>query len=569
MDDKQYSVEGEGRDEVGRRYLRIAIEGSSLEPLIFATDTILADPGILFAALTNAGVNLFSRESRTALLAELQCFSADKPSFRVITKLGHSRKQFVLPSQTVGTSRLPTVVVLNHLDPAMTTKYRSRGTLEEWQTHIATPAYRNSRPMFAISLACTGLVLRYVQGPRTGGFQISGPPETGKTTAATVAGSVWGCHVGAERQEKGFAESWHTTAGKAELTALVHNDTVLILDETQRAGRNARQRAEVIADAAFSLAEGNERERLTNTSSARAWRFYYLSTSNLTFSELARAGKLEIDDAHLGRLFDIPCPDGPHGIYDTLHEFQNGEQLTDALRQGCRRYFGTAGPEFARLLVEHRDKDRADLKSLLADYRASYRRALREALSSEGLQSLSRTASRFATVYAAGRLAIRYKILPWSRKRLLRAILECQLAGLRQLAREPRIEEPSEAALRTKLVGYLRDNRSSFLDLGVRRPKLGRDDLDDAAGYVGCGEEAGWLYLSHKKVMAIVGTSPNAMSLKEHLLKQGLMAKPKKGFVVQRRIFKGGKGSQPYAWVCAFNPAMISDWRPRLPTSAV
>jgi hypothetical protein len=78
------------------------------------------------------------------------------------------------------------------------------------------------------------------------------------------------------------------------------------------------------------------------------------------------------------------------------------------------------------------------------------------------------------------------------------------LAGLRQLAREPRTR-PSEAALRAKLIGYLRDNRKSFVDLGSRRPKNGVDDLEAAAGYVGSDREAGWLYLTDKKVKAVIG----------------------------------------------------------------
>ena len=375
MDAKKYTIVGEGRDEGGRRYFKLSVEGWP-EPIITAADTFGTDPSKLIAALTNAGVNLFSRESKNALLMELQSFSVSKPNFRVITKLGHSRKQFVLPTQTFGRSRRPTVTVLDDLDPAMTSKYRSRGTGEEWQSQIAALSVGNIRLMFPISLSLTGPILRYVKGPRTGGFQISGSAETGKTTAAIVGGSVWGCHVGTERQEKGFSESWHTTGGKLELTALAHNDTTLVLDETQRAGRNARQRAEVLLDIAFSLAEGNERERLTNTSSARAWRFYYLSTSNLTFSELARAGGIEIDDAHLGRLFDIPCLSSPHGIYDTLHDFRSGEEFSDALKQRCRRYFGTAGPGFVKRLLEHRDKDQANLKKVLSKYRKRLRISL-------------------------------------------------------------------------------------------------------------------------------------------------------------------------------------------------
>jgi putative DNA primase/helicase len=557
VDDKLYSIKGEGRDEAGRRYFKITIVGSDVS-LTVAADTIVDDASKLFAALTNAGVNFFSRESKNALLTELQSFSANKPSFRVVTKLGHSRNQFVLPNETIGTSKLPTVTVLDQLDAAMIEKYRSRGTLEEWQTYIATPAYKNSRPMLGIAIAFTGPILRYVNGPRTGGFQICGPAETGKTTAATVAGSVWGCHLGAERQEKGFSESWHSTSGKIELTALAHNGTVLNLDEAQRAGRNKQERARVIFDTVFSLAEGIERERMTNTGSARAWLFYYLSTSNLTFSEIARAGNIELDDACLGRLFDIPCPTGDHGIYDTLHGFTSGEALTDALKQRCRRYFGTPGPEFVRCLLRHRDEDRDGLKKVLAKYRKRYRRALNKAIQAEGLRSLTRTASRFATVYAAGRLAVRYGILPWSRRRLLQAILDCQLAGLRLLAQEPSAGEPSEAAIRGKLVRYFVDHKDDFLDLANERPKLGKADLEAVAGYIGCDEEAGWFYLTHNQLKTIIGNGRNSVSLKNHLMGEGLMAKPSEGFVVQRKIFSGGKGNKNYAWVAAFNPSLIS-----------
>jgi uncharacterized protein (DUF927 family) len=46
----------------------------------------------------------------------------------------------------------------------MVTKYRARGTLEEWQAQIAGPSYRNSRCMFSVALAFTGPILRYVKG---------------------------------------------------------------------------------------------------------------------------------------------------------------------------------------------------------------------------------------------------------------------------------------------------------------------------------------------------------------------------------------------------------------------
>ena len=175
-----------------------------------------------------------------------------------------------------------------------------------------------------------------------------------------------------------------------------------------------------------------------------------------------------------------------------------------------------------------------------------------------GMRPLKRVSSRFATVYAAGRLAIRYKILPYRPQDLLQAILACQLDGLRQLSSNPTVGEPNESALRTKLTSYLRDNRSSFMDLGLSRPRKGIDDLDAVPGYVGCNKEKGWLYLTDKKLKVVIGTSSNAVALKQSLIQEALMENQKQGFVVQRRIFTGGTGTQNYAWVCAFKPMILS-----------
>ena len=553
--DVEYYIDGEGRDELDRRYFRIAIAGSAITVPV---DTAISEPANLYKALTNAGINCISAESKKAVIDFLQSFCSDEDSFRVATKIGHFHRQFIFPNRVVGRPMPQTVPVLDDLDPAMLAKYRTRGTLNDWQEQIAAKADGNSRLMFATALAFTGPILQFVKGPRTGGFQISGPAETGKTTAATVAGSVWGCHVGSERQEKGFAESWHTTAGRVEKTAMAHNNTLLILDETQRAGRDAGHRARVISDVAFSLAEGMERERLTNSRPARAWRTYFLSTSNLTFIEIAEAGTIEIDDAYLGRMFDIPCPLGSsHGIYETVHNFANGEQLSDALKRRCRLYFGTAGLAFVHRVVADRDDDRTALKKRLARYRARYRKALKRELRKHSLRSLTRTASRFATVYAAGRLAIRYGILPWSRDDLLEAILGCHLDGLRLVVDHPIRRELTQAELRSRLVKYLAERRD-FIDLADGRPKKGSEAAAGAGGYIGSDEEKGWLYLTVKKVVEVIGDGVNATSLKRQLQHEGNLLRAKQGgFVVQRKVYSGGTGNENFGWVCAFNPALI------------
>src|ERR1700739_1318938 len=64
---------------------------------------------------------------------------------------------------------------------------------------------------------------------------------------------------------------------------------------------------------------------------------------------------------------------------------------------------------------------------------------------------LGRSLGRFATTFAAGRLAIKYGILPWKRDDLLRAVLSCPLDQLRSAEQENDEYDPLET-LRSKLV---------------------------------------------------------------------------------------------------------------------
>ncbi|MBV8049668.1 MAG: DUF927 domain-containing protein [Acidobacteriaceae bacterium] len=314
-------IEGEGRDEWGNRYFKFSVVGSDHDIPPISVEQLLNDPKPLFTALGNAGWNAFIPKVRNQLLGKLQKRKPKASSFEVVTRLGWNSGAFVLADKVVGHPKKRLEKALGDLDQAMLQKYRAKGTLKQWQEKIAVPCSGNSRLMFAVSLAFTGPILPFVRGPRAGGFQIWGPAETGKTTAAMVAGSVWGCHRREGRREKGFAESWNSTKNKIEVTALAHNHTLLILDETKGAGGSDRQRAEVVTLVVFGLAECTEKERLTNATPARSWRCYFLSTSNLSLAQLGRRGKVAIDEAHLGRLADIPLPSNGRGIYEKLHGF--------------------------------------------------------------------------------------------------------------------------------------------------------------------------------------------------------------------------------------------------------
>jgi hypothetical protein len=161
-------------------------------------------------------------------------------------------------------------------------------------------------------------------------------------------------------------------------------------------------------------------------------------------------------------------------------------------------------------------------------------------------------------VFAAGSLAIKYGILPWQRDDLLQAILTCQLDGVRLALREPANVSVPGGSLRQKLVTFLRERQHQFVDLDLARPKKKNHKLGQAPGYRTGFKGELWFYLTADQLGAIVGTDGAAKQLKDQLISEGLMATSKRGFVVQRPIFDGGKGNKHWAWVCAFKAAIIA-----------
>ena len=560
----QISIMGEGRDEWGNRFFKLAVRGADDDLPPFSMEQITSNPDSLYKALTNAGVNLFTRKAKTGVLELLQDHKRVPSTFKVATRLVWNSGAIVRPDEIVGSARPPLETEFGNLDPQMLAKYRSGGTLQEWQTNIASICIGNSRLIFAVSLAFTGPILRFVRGPRGGGFQLWGDQETGKTTATMVAGSVWGCNTGTGDREIGFAETWHTTASQVEITALAHNDCLLILDETTLAGSDDRSRAQVVITVTMTLAQLREKQRMTNVGSARSWRCYFFSTSNLTLDALAQRGKVVLHDALRSRLTEIPVPTGGQGIYEDLHGFASGENLTDELAARCRKYYGTAGRAFERRLVEDRKKDVKQLRESLAGWRNEYIRVLKSKAQAEVLKPLQRSTGRCATVYAAGRLALQYGILRWNRQALLQAILSCQLDGLRHSKVADEQADTSVAGLRRKLVQYLRNRRGEFKDLDNAMPRrlgLGKHTFGSVPGYKATFKGKKWYYLTSDQLKGIIDRGGNARLLMDELAAAGLMDRLTGRHVVQRPIFSG-KGNKGYEWVHAFRAKIVQDRAP-------
>ena len=514
-------VIAEGKDEWGRRYFLFGVGGKpipNLPPVLASRlDTKRQE---VFGALTNAGYGLYTYPTKNAFLESLQQWGKKEPSFKVVTKIGWNvpTYTYVLPDR-IFNPKQNVYRLLEELDSNMIAKYRvsKQDSLQDWRKHIGRLCVNNSRLMFAVSLALTGPILRFVNGKRAGGFQIYGDAETGKSTAAMVAGSVWGCH---RQPDNGFLESWNTTANQVEITALAHNDGLLILDETKKAGSTPAKRAEVILDVTMRLAEQTEKQRLTNATAFRSWRCYFLSTSNESLVELATKGNVEIGDADLGRLVDIPLPEAGHGIYENLHGAPNGRKLTDHLKSQCRTYFGVPIREFLSRLLVKLQQNKGQIITGLKKARQRYLNDLNNELKKRPtlVHPLGRASEKFATVYAAGALAISLGVLDWDRDVLRKAILSCQLDGLKKPVTT---EDTVIATMAKKMADYLRQNKDKAKDLRQWYANPNTHRFDSVPYYKANHKGYEYYYLTDRALKSIIETGDAAKRYKQSLVDRG------------------------------------------------
>lgn len=311
---------------------------------------------------------------------------------------------YVLPGEVLGAPRAGEGVTFQpeRFSPTVGT-IRPAGTLADWQRAVAAPCEGNPLLVFAACLGLAGPLLK-PGGLEAGGFHLFGRSSHGKTTAAQVAASAWGCGADpAEAPEAALVRRWNVTTNGLEGIAAAHNDGLLVLDEIGTASTHD------LGKAVYDLAGGQGKaalDRSRNLRPQRAWRVLFLSTGEVSLRQrieeetrrTARAGQLL-------RCLDVPTSGG---IIADSHGMSPAD-FANALKRACGRYFGTAGPAFVGRLVE----GGGGFQELRGVVGALLDRETAE-LTPAGLPAeQARACRRLALVAVAGRMAARFGVLPW------------------------------------------------------------------------------------------------------------------------------------------------------------
>jgi putative DNA primase/helicase len=392
--------------------------------------------------LGNAGYNFPQDDSLARRMHEFLKQQEPFERWEIVDRIGWHGNEFVLPNSPANTTD-GTLLRFEPANPEHYARYGCKGTLEGWNKGVASLAVYSSRLTLALCCAFAAPMLRFVE-VEGGGFHLSGESSKGKTTCVLAATSVSGPAL---RHE---LFTWNTSnAGLSELAA-AHNDCLLCLDEVAQIQSDARGTALKLRQSAFMLAGGRGRI-LSSVWGVKLgmrdlkWKLLILSTGEKAMFELASEADVRRLKGEEVRLIDVPAISTDQlGIYERLAPgFSTPASLSDAIVAACAANYGVALDALIQKLKENAD-NMPD--SIRAEMQAFMKGAQ---VPGDGWER--RFAQRFALAFAAGAIAAKFGIVPWSRAMVGQNIRACYQAACRRVPDADRLRVSGLALLRTKL----------------------------------------------------------------------------------------------------------------------
>ncbi|MBW2187332.1 MAG: DUF927 domain-containing protein, partial [Deltaproteobacteria bacterium] len=366
---------------------------------------LLAGDGLEYRKIfMRRGLNIApGSKARHSLSEYLQTVT---PALKVlcVSKTGWHGKNYITTTESIGAESTEPIIFQS--PSANFTESGKAGTLESWQQQIAKYCIGNSRLLLAVSAGFSSVIAKplSIEG---GGFHFRGRSSTGKTTALHVANSILG--------QPELIRRWRATDNGLEGVATSCNDSLLCLDEIEELS------AKAAGSVAYMLANGSGKQRANRNGESRAaqqWRVVFLSTGEIALSDHIKAGGNTVRAGHEVRIVDLLADTGHHGIFEDLHGFDGGADLSRHLVEAAEQNHGHALEAFIKKFVENREQALKVLRPLIE-------RIAKTITPPNADGQVQRVASRFATVAAAGELAAMWEIVPWSEGEAMEGIDAC------------------------------------------------------------------------------------------------------------------------------------------------
>ncbi|TXI41637.1 MAG: DUF927 domain-containing protein [Nitrosomonas sp.] len=386
-------------------------------------------------------------------IIELLKQKSDKTG-EIVDQIGFHGKNYLLPNGTIIGPQEDHTLFLDPEHPIHLPHYGVSGSLGDWKQYIAPAALHSSRIMLAIGNAFSGYLL-FLVNIESGGFNLFGKSSIGKTTTEKIGISISG--------PRSNLQSWNFTKTGAEDLAYGHNDNHLALDELKTLDGDPTTAAQKASEFIYSISSGKGKSRSQKYEShQKIWRVVILSTGELSLANHAKNGHSRRMEGEEVRVIDVPADASKGlGIYESLpKEFTDASSYAEYLDQQSQQYYGTAQAAFLEQLIAEINEENAEqaVKDQLAEWMEKFRSKC--SVDQESGVDV-RFANRFAFACAAGCLAVKYGILPFTTKDVFKGISACYKAAL---AMKPESLEEQLIRHEEKLSEYLTSKEFPALD---------------------------------------------------------------------------------------------------------
>ncbi|WP_106075833.1 DUF927 domain-containing protein [Chromobacterium amazonense] len=343
-------------------------------------------------------------KARQRLLEYLGRYDGDERA-TIVPRLGWHGDVFLLPDVQLGQAgeRLVFEAAQKQRE-AM----QCAGSLEGWQSDMARYCVGNSRLAFAVSCAFAGPLLG-ILGSESGGFHFYGDSSQGKTTLLQAAASVFG--------GPGYLQTWRATDNALESIAAAYSDCLLTLDEIHQCD------SRIIGEAVYMLGNGRGKSRANDKGGSRGavaeWRVLFLSSGEKTLAAHMAEAKQQMKAGMEIRMLAVPADAGQGlGLFDTLHDKDGGQALSDHIKATVIQQHGSAARAYLERLVQEKDGLAGLIRQQLARFGS-------EVLPNEAHGQAHRAAARFALVGIAGELASAWGVTGWPKGTAWQAAKAC------------------------------------------------------------------------------------------------------------------------------------------------
>ncbi|EEY0630001.1 DUF927 domain-containing protein [Escherichia coli] len=326
--------------------------------------------------LKDHGLNVTTNGKYRAILADWMQLSGSHEEWQLSTTTGWHFGAYIMPDGSIiGDSEKP---ILFTGKSAAINGYSVAGTAEGWRESVARLAGGNASMMLGVATSLAAPLIGLV-GADGFGVHLFEQSSAGKTTTQNIASSLWG-EPDAQRL------TWYGTALGIANEAEAHNDGLLPLDEIGQAG-NARE----VSTSAYTLFNGSGKLQGAKDGGNREikhWRTVAISTGEMDVETFLKSEGIKVKAGQLVRLLNVPMEKATK-----FHEYSNGKEHADALKDAWTANHGAAGREWVKWLAGHQQ----EAKDTVRECRERWRNLIPESYG----EQVHRVGERFAILEAA------------------------------------------------------------------------------------------------------------------------------------------------------------------------